>query len=147
MGWLVAVTLHGLWNLSAVAGLRGFVSAYVVLQVPIFLAAVAFALWARRREGRLIGRHLVVYAETGWLTPAEVQMLASMPARRRARALARASRRGGGGPRDARLPGRGQRAGPAAGADDALARPARTPRRPSASCWPSSRPTARRWPA
>jgi RsiW-degrading membrane proteinase PrsW (M82 family) len=93
-GWLVAVTLHGLWNLSAVAGLRGFVSAYVLLQVPIFLAALGFALWSRRREGRLIGQHLVVYAETGWLTPAEVEMLASMPRRRRARAAARAS----GGP-------------------------------------------------
>lgn len=88
-GWLIAVTLHGLWNLAAVAGLRGFVSAYVVLQVPIFLAALAFALWSRNREGRLIGRHLAVYAETGWLTPAEVQMLSSMPARRRARSVAR----------------------------------------------------------
>ncbi|MFL6098528.1 MAG: PrsW family intramembrane metalloprotease [Actinomycetales bacterium] len=87
-GWLIAVTLHGLWNLAAVAGLRGFVSAYVVLQVPIFAAALAFALWSRSREGRLIGRHLLVYAETGWLTPAEVRMLASMPARRRARAVA-----------------------------------------------------------
>lgn len=89
-GWLVAVTLHGLWNLAAVAGLNGFVSAYVVFQVPIFAAALAFALWSRNREGRLIGRHLVVYAETGWLTPDEVRMLASMPARRRARAQARA---------------------------------------------------------
>lgn len=88
-GWLVAVTLHGLWNLAAVAGLRGFVSAYAVLQVPIFVAAVGFALWSRSREGRLIGRHLVLYAETGWLTPGEVRMLASMPARRRARAVAR----------------------------------------------------------
>jgi RsiW-degrading membrane proteinase PrsW (M82 family) len=95
LGWLVAVTLHGLWNLSAVAGLRGFVSAYIVLQVPIFLGAVSFALWSRRREGRLIGRHLAVYAETGWLTPGEVQMLSSMPQRRRARAVARS--RGGAG--------------------------------------------------
>ena len=87
-GWLVAVLLHAGWNLSAVAGLRGFVTAYVLLQLPIFLAAVGFALWARRREGRLIGQHLAVYAETGWLTPQEVQMLASMPARRRARRAA-----------------------------------------------------------
>jgi protease PrsW len=90
LGWLTAVVLHGLWNLSAVAGLRGFISAYVLLQVPIFLAALGFALWSRRREGYLIGQHLAVYAETGWLTPAEVEMLASMPGRRRARAAARA---------------------------------------------------------
>ncbi len=118
IGWLVAVTLHGLWNLSAVAGLNGFVSAYIALQVPIFLAALAFALWSRRREGRLIGRHLAVYAETGWLTPAEVQMLSSMPARRRARAAARELRRPQGGAGDAGLPGCRERAGPAARADD-----------------------------
>jgi RsiW-degrading membrane proteinase PrsW (M82 family) len=98
LGWLVAVLLHGLWNLSAVAGLRGFVAAYVLLQVPIFVAALGFSLWSRRREGQLIGQHLAVYAETGWLTPAEVEMLASLPARRRARAAARAR----GGPRAAR---------------------------------------------
>jgi RsiW-degrading membrane proteinase PrsW (M82 family) len=98
LGWLLAVTLHGLWNLSAVAGLNGFITAYVALQVPIFLAALGFALWARRREGRLIGRHLAVYAETGWLTPGEVQMLSSMPSRRRARELARS----GAGPKAGR---------------------------------------------
>ena len=37
-GWCVAVLLHGLWNSSAASGLAGFVSAYVVLQVPVFLA-------------------------------------------------------------------------------------------------------------
>ncbi len=87
-GWLVAVLLHSLWNLGAVAGLRGFISAYVVLQVPIFVLAVTFALWARRREGRLIAEHLAVYASTGWLTPGEVHMLASASERRRALAWA-----------------------------------------------------------
>ena len=97
-GWCLAVVLHGLWNLSAVAGLRGFVTAYVVLQIPLFLAAVGFALWARRREGRLIAEHVAIYAESGWLTPAEAAMLASMPERRRARSWAR-SRAGRSGER------------------------------------------------
>jgi RsiW-degrading membrane proteinase PrsW (M82 family) len=87
-GWALAVVLHALWNLGAVAGLRGFVSAYVAVQVPIFVLAVAFALWARRREGRLIARHLAGYASTGWLTPGEVEMLASASERRRAQAWA-----------------------------------------------------------
>lgn len=91
VGWCCAVAMHSLWNLSAVAGLRGFVTAYVLVQVPIFLAAIAFALWARRREGRLIGRHLQVYERSGWFTPAEVAMLASMPGRRAARAWAGAA--------------------------------------------------------
>ena len=88
LGWSVAVVLHGLWNLSASSGLQGFVSVYVLIQVPIFVVAVALALYARRREGRLIGRHLAVYGTTGWLTSREIEMLASLPARRDARGWA-----------------------------------------------------------
>jgi len=88
-GWCVAVFVHGLWNASASSGLAGFLSAYVVLQVPVFLAFLALALFARRREGQLIGRHLAIYGSTGWLTQSEVGMLASLPARRDARAWAR----------------------------------------------------------
>jgi RsiW-degrading membrane proteinase PrsW (M82 family) len=88
VGWLCAVALHAMWNLSAVAGLRGFLGIYLLVQVPIFLAAVGFALWMRRREARLVTRHLQVYAASGWFTPAEVAMLGSMGERRRARAWA-----------------------------------------------------------
>lgn len=84
-GLLVAMFLHGLWNLSAVAGIEGFWSSYLLLQVPIFLGAIAFVSWQRRREGRLIARTLAIYARYGWLTPAEVQMLGSLRARRDAR--------------------------------------------------------------
>jgi hypothetical protein len=45
----------------------------------------------RRREGRLIGQFLRPYADAGWLSPAEVTMLESMPRRREARAWARAN--------------------------------------------------------
>jgi RsiW-degrading membrane proteinase PrsW (M82 family) len=95
VGWCVAVFVHGLWNASASSGLAGFLSAYVVLQVPVFLAFLALALFARRREGQLIARHLAIYGSTGWLTQSEVGMLASLPARRDARAWAR--RVGGSG--------------------------------------------------
>ena len=92
IGWVVAVALHALWNLGAVAGLRGFLSAYIAIQVPIFVLAVTFALWARRREGRLIAEQLAVYASTGWLTPGELGMLASASERRRALRWARTVR-------------------------------------------------------
>jgi RsiW-degrading membrane proteinase PrsW (M82 family) len=88
LGWLVAALLHGLWNLSAASGLDGFLGAYVLFQLPVFIAFAAVAIGARRREGRLILRHLSAYGSTGWLTPAEVTMLASLPARRDARAWA-----------------------------------------------------------
>lgn len=91
-GWLVAVGLHAAWNLSA-STLRGFLTVYVLVQVPVLAAFAAVAVLARRREGRLITRHLAVYVETGWISPAEVAMLASLGARRRARAWAAA--RGG----------------------------------------------------
>src|SRR6478736_2236922 len=51
-GWLCAMLLHGLWNFSALAGLAGFVEAYLTFQVPLFLAFIGFVVWLRRREGR-----------------------------------------------------------------------------------------------
>ncbi|MDO5712226.1 MAG: PrsW family intramembrane metalloprotease [Micrococcales bacterium] len=84
-GLLVAMLLHGLWNLAAVAGIEGFWSSYLLLQVPIFLGALAFVSWQRRREGRLIGASLAIYADYGWLSAAEVEMLGSLRARKEAR--------------------------------------------------------------
>ncbi|WP_286956221.1 MULTISPECIES: PrsW family intramembrane metalloprotease [Arsenicicoccus] len=88
-GWAVAVALHAAWNLSAVAGLEGFLTGYVLLQVPFFAAFVALAVWARRREARIISVELTRYARAGWLAPTEVAMLSSVPARRQAREWAR----------------------------------------------------------
>jgi RsiW-degrading membrane proteinase PrsW (M82 family) len=87
-GYGVAVFLHGAWNLSASTGLSGFVTGYVVVQLPIFMAFALLAVLARRREGRLIQRHLAVYASTGWLASTEVGMLSSLAARRDARGWA-----------------------------------------------------------
>ena len=88
-GWICAMLLHGLWNLSALAGMEGFLAAYVTYQVPLFLAFIGFLVWLRRREGRLIGQYLSPYADAGWLTHGEVAMLASLRQRREARAWAR----------------------------------------------------------
>ena len=95
LGYCGAVLLHGAWNLSASSGLAGFATAYVLLQVPVFIAFVSLAIVARRREGKLVARHLAVYGSTGWLTQAEVAMLSSLPARKDARNWAR---RTGGAP-------------------------------------------------
>jgi RsiW-degrading membrane proteinase PrsW (M82 family) len=89
VGLLLAMMLHATWNLSAVAGVRGFFTLYVFLQVPIFAGSIALATWARRREGRLIGQQLSLYAAAGWLSFPEVRMLSSMPDRRRARVWAK----------------------------------------------------------
>ncbi len=90
-GFVAAVFLHGAWNLSASSGLNGFVTGYVLLQAPVFIGFGVLALFARRREGRLIGANLVVYCDTGWLSPGEVAMLASLPTRAQARTWARST--------------------------------------------------------
>jgi RsiW-degrading membrane proteinase PrsW (M82 family) len=95
LGFAIAVSMHVLWNLSAASGLDGFVSGYVVFQVPLFLGFVLVAVLARGREGRLIARHLSAYGATGWLSAAEVAMLASLSGRRAARRWA--ARSGGPG--------------------------------------------------
>lgn len=94
-GWVCAMVLHGLWNLSALAGLSGFVQAYLTYQVPIFLTFIGFLVWLRRREGRLIGLHLSPYADAGWLSHGEVAMLSRMRTRAAARSWARST---GGSP-------------------------------------------------
>jgi len=89
VGLVLAIVLHATWNLSAVANNNGFLVLYVFLQIPIFAGAVGLAVWARRREGRLIGEQLTRYAAAGWLSHAEVRMLSSMRERRQARVWAK----------------------------------------------------------
>lgn len=88
-GYVLAVLLHGIWNLAAVSGGQGLIAVFLLVEIPVFLAFIALIVWARRREGRLIGRYLMPYADAGWLSPAEVHMLSSMSRRRGARLWAR----------------------------------------------------------
>jgi protease PrsW len=89
VGFLLAVLAHGLWNLAAVAGGAGLLVVYFLVEVPIFFGFVCLIVWARRREGLLIARHLSPYADAGWLSHGEVGMLSSMARRREARIWAR----------------------------------------------------------
>lgn len=85
IGLAAAIGLHAAWNLSALIGLDGFLTRYLLLQFPVFLAALWFAAWARQREGRLIGHYLSGYVAQGWLSGTEMEMLRGLPARRAAR--------------------------------------------------------------
>lgn len=89
LGLAAAVFLHGLWNYSAVAGGQGFLLAFVVVQVPLFIGFLLLLRWARRRESHILRDTLTGYGLGGWYTPAEVAMLADPGERRRARAWAR----------------------------------------------------------
>jgi len=83
-GYVVAVVLHGFWNLSSLSGLSGFFTGYVLIMVPAFAMTVAVATWSRRREGATVAARLPTYVEAGWLDPEDVPMLASLQRRRQA---------------------------------------------------------------
>ncbi|MFF3851940.1 PrsW family intramembrane metalloprotease [Micromonospora sp. NPDC002575] len=93
-GLLLAMMLHGTWNLlpslaqatgQAMIALYG----YLGVMVPIFFAMVGLAVWLRGWEGRLTERTLPDYVRAGWLTPPEVASLGSLGRRHAARAWAR----------------------------------------------------------
>lgn len=88
LGWGVAVGLHAAWNAAAVLATAGSLWTYLVFQLPLFAVFIALVVSARRREARLIDLHLRHYVDTGDLTSPEVEMLASIPERRYARAWA-----------------------------------------------------------
>lgn len=93
-GYLVAVTLHALWNGSALVGDgSGFLGVYLFVMVPVFFAGLALAVWSRNREGGVLRRQLPTYAAAGWIAPWEVPLLASLSIRRRL--VADATRLGG----------------------------------------------------
>ncbi len=89
IGWVCAVLLHMGWNALAVLSQNGWLVTYVLVQVPLFCSFLALLWFARNRESAKIGSQLSAYVDQGWLSPAEVHMMASMPERRYARAWAK----------------------------------------------------------
>ncbi len=88
-GLLLAMVLHGTWNLLASSQDFGVIAlGYVVIMVPAFLGMVGVAVWVRSKEAKVVGHVLPAYVATGWLTPQEVAALSTMQARRYARAWA-----------------------------------------------------------
>jgi RsiW-degrading membrane proteinase PrsW (M82 family) len=86
LGLLLAIGLHALWNGTTfiVEGLDGFFLMYFVVQVPLFALAVVFVVLLRKSEMRLTRARLTEYADAGWFSPAEVDMLSSGTGRRQA---------------------------------------------------------------
>lgn len=85
--WVVglgpAMFLHSLWNSTAFLG-DNFFMMYAVLQVPLFCVFILGVIWLRRSEAKLTRTRLADYVHSGWLTEAEVPMLATGAGRRRA---------------------------------------------------------------
>jgi RsiW-degrading membrane proteinase PrsW (M82 family) len=93
-GLLLAMMLHGAWNLvPTLVQVTGenliMLYGYIGVMVPIFFAMVGFAVWLRGWEGRLTERTLPDYVKAGWLSPPEVAALGSLGRRHSARRWAR----------------------------------------------------------
>ncbi len=91
LGLAAAMGMHALWNGSSQFGDHGFYIVYACVMVPAFGLLGWLAVRLRHRRLRAVADELALYAAAGWLTPAEVPALASVPARSLARALARRS--------------------------------------------------------
>lgn len=89
-GFLVAVTLHALWNGSVTLfGSAVFLGVYAFVMIPLFLAVIALVVWQRRREQRTVAAELPGFAHAGWIAQSEVPLLASLAGRRGWRAAVR----------------------------------------------------------
>lgn len=84
VGYLVAVGLHTLWNGSAMLGGAGaFLNMYFLVMVPIFIGVLLVVLWQRRREYAIIAAALPDMVQERWIAPSEVDLLTSLPGRRK----------------------------------------------------------------
>ena len=89
-GFLVAVGLHAAWNGSVIViGVGGFFLTYLLGMVPMFALAITFAVWIRRREGKVLTSSLYDCVRLGWLHPGEVRWIAGLTDRAAARRYAR----------------------------------------------------------
>ena len=83
LGLVLAVLLHSFWN-SAGYWATDWFRYYFMVQVPLFLLAIAGITRLRRHEQRLIHVRLSEYAAVGWFTDSEVNLLTTAAGRRRA---------------------------------------------------------------
>ncbi|MWB98024.1 PrsW family intramembrane metalloprotease [Agromyces sp. MMS17-SY077] len=83
VGLLGAMLLHGGYN-AALLLVDDYPTYYAVVQVPLFVAVIAFVLHLRTTEARTTFDRLAEYGEAGWFTPGEVRMLATTEGRRNA---------------------------------------------------------------
>ncbi|MGG5171351.1 PrsW family intramembrane metalloprotease [Pseudarthrobacter sp. J1738] len=81
VGLIPAMFLHNRWNSMG----EDFLWLYLVVQFPIFVAAVVGFILLRVHESKLTRKRLSEYAAAGWFTPQEVQMLATGAGRKAAR--------------------------------------------------------------
>ncbi len=88
-GYAAAVAAHGLWNLATLGGAEGFVGWYLLVMAPMFFSVLAFAVWARTSERRMLTAALQDAAHRGLLPATDIGWVVDLRARRLSRAHAR----------------------------------------------------------
>jgi RsiW-degrading membrane proteinase PrsW (M82 family) len=78
-GLLAAISMHSIWNGSAVIfGPGGFILAYILIMVPTFFimfVVIALALW---HEGKIVREYLTPDFQSGLMNPQEFKQLGSI---------------------------------------------------------------------
>ncbi len=82
VGLLMAISMHSIWNGSAVLfGGPGFILMYVLIMVPAFAIMFVVIFLALRREGRIIREHLTPDFQGGIFTQEEFIQLCTIRGR------------------------------------------------------------------
>jgi RsiW-degrading membrane proteinase PrsW (M82 family) len=82
IGFVVAVTLHGVWNASTLLGGADFLQIYFLIMVPIFAGTGWMVAWQRGREQRIVVNQLPALQRAGLINRAEMDLLATFAGRR-----------------------------------------------------------------
>lgn len=88
-GYACAVIAHAIWNTATASGFGHFVVAYVVLMAPALVVVVAFAVWSRGAERRMLEAALTDAAARGMMPETDIRWVVDLSARRLSRAYAR----------------------------------------------------------
>jgi RsiW-degrading membrane proteinase PrsW (M82 family) len=83
LGLIPAALLHALWN-GGLALASNSIEYYFVVEVPLFLLAVGLVVAVRARERAITRTRLTEYADAGWFTREEVDLLSTWTGRRHA---------------------------------------------------------------
>lgn len=84
-GYVAAVLAHGLWNGSTLGGVNNFLTVYITLMVPVFVAVVGFAVWRRRAERTMLTRSLADASARGLIPATDISWVVDLRARKSAR--------------------------------------------------------------
>jgi RsiW-degrading membrane proteinase PrsW (M82 family) len=83
-GLFIAMSLHGLWNLSATINGLLYFAVYFFIMMPIFIAVLVTVYFALQREGRTVREHLLSDLQAGLFTPQDYECLCTVRGRTRA---------------------------------------------------------------